>query len=46
MTSRADPFVIRDAVLTYLRRRYGAVDLTWHPLFTAARELFAYLLGD
>jgi hypothetical protein len=31
------------AVNGYLRSKYGSIDLTWHPLFTACRELFAHL---
>ncbi len=31
---------IRLATLNYLSSRYPGQDLTWHPLFTAVRELW------
>jgi len=37
-------FVIRDGVNHYLSAKYGAGDKNWHPLFTATRELFAWLI--
>jgi hypothetical protein len=42
-TERA--FGMAEGVKSYLRAKYGPGDKTWHPLFTAARELFAYLIG-
>ena len=40
-----DVWAARDGVLAYLRAKYGAGrDLTWHPLFTAMRELFVEVL--
>lgn len=37
-------YTVRDAVLRYLRGKYGSTDLTWHPLFTATRGLFTLLV--
>jgi hypothetical protein len=38
-------FDIAYAINVYLLSKYGPGDKTWHPLFTAGRELFAYLIG-
>lgn len=35
--------IVRRGVLGYLNRQYGRVDLTWHPLFTATRDLWLLL---
>ena len=37
-------FAVREGVHGYLQAKYGPGDKTWHPLFTATRELFAWLL--
>jgi hypothetical protein len=42
-TERA--FDIAKAINGYLASKYGPGDKTWHPLFTAGRELFIYLIG-
>lgn len=40
----ADAEAIRRGVLFYLRIKYGHGLLTWHPLYTATRELYVYLI--
>lgn len=44
MTNEERAQAIRVGVLAYLKSRYGCGDLSWHPLFAAARDLFCWLM--
>jgi hypothetical protein len=33
-------------VNAYLSGKYGHCDMTWHPLFTACRDLFLYMMEN
>jgi hypothetical protein len=44
MTNIEKAFAISSAVTAYLRSKHGPGDLSWHPLFQDAKDLFAHLL--
>lgn len=45
LTRTEKAFAVSEGVRSYLRGRYGdGRDLSWHPLFCAARDLFIYLI--
>jgi hypothetical protein len=45
-TTTGKAMEISGAVGAYLRAKYGMGDKTWHPLFTACRELFCFLMEE